>query len=133
MKAHPSIIPIFIVLCTLGGISASGLFSIPSFSIEFPHAGFSPENLRTSKFLIEGLRCVDTATRAASTLKESPGVIRFVAFASRNTAEITYDPRLTNPDRMREMIEEPFFDKDTGEFIFNVFKIIEIDSTPVAR
>ena len=76
---------------------------------------------------------MDTALRAASTLEESPGVLRFVAYASRNRVEVTYDPGQIGVTELRETLEGPVFDEESGEFLFGSFEVIEIDGKPVSK
>jgi hypothetical protein len=88
---------------------------------------------RTVEFLVDGVKCVDTARRAASTLEELPGLQRYVAYASRNRVEITFDPELIGVAQLREALEGPVFDEVSGAYLFNVFEVIEIDGKPVSK
>ena len=106
MKVSRWIVPILIVLLIAAGLSAAGLFAIPSVTVDFPvDEATGTELVRTVEFVVDGVMCVDTASRACSTLYELPGVIRYVAYASHNRVEITFDPARTNVEAIREAIE----------------------------
>jgi hypothetical protein len=126
------IVPLLIVLVTLGGLGAAKLFAIPSLEIEF----FGDDELgsvRVVTFLVDGVKCVDTASQAASTLEELAGVRRFVAYASRNRVDVSYDPALVSVDELREALEGPVFDDESGTFLFGAFAVVEIDGKPDSR
>ena len=134
MRVPPWIVPLLVVLLALLGLGGSKLFAIPSVEIDFPAAAeeAAPEG-RIVEMLVGGVKCVDTARRAASALEDLPGIQRYVAFASRNRIEVTYDPERATVEQLREAIEGPIFDKDSGEFLFNLFEVIEIDGKPVSQ
>lgn len=129
MKVSPWVVPILIVLLIAVGLSAKGLFAIPSLTVDFPvDDATGTELTRTVAFVVDGVKCVDTARRACSTLEGLPGVIRCVAYASRNRVEITFDPVRTNVEALREAIEGPVYDEGSEEFLFHLFTVMEIDS-----
>jgi len=129
MKVSRWVVPVLIVLLIAAGVFGAGTFTIPSLTIDFPtEEKTAPESIRTAVFVIEGVRCVDTARTAASALEDTPGVIRYVAYASRNRVEILYDATRTDEETLREAIEGPVYDQVSQEFLFHVFKVLEIDS-----
>jgi hypothetical protein len=128
MKVSRWIVPILIVLLIAAGLSAAGLFAIPSVTVDFPvDEATGTELIRTVEFVVDGVMCVDTASRACSTLYELPGVIRYVAYASHNRVEITFDPARTNVEAIREAIEGPVYDEESEKFLFHLFQVLEID------
>jgi hypothetical protein len=134
MKVPRAIVPILIVLVTAGGLTGAHLFAIPSVTLDFPiEEGIDTESIRTVVFLVDGVKCVDTARKAGSTLDGLPGVIRYAAYASRNRLEITYDPARTTVEVLRVAIEGPVYDERTEEFLFHLFTVLEIDGREVHR
>lgn len=126
MKVPLHIVPVVIVLCTLAGIYASGFFAIPSFTRTYYEA---PEhNVATVTLLVEGVFCVDTARLASNALESMNGVYDFTAYASRNKLDIRFDPTRTTPDRIALAIEGPIYDDGTGEYLFRLFRVIEVDN-----
>ena len=128
MKVTPWIVPVLIVLLIAMGLSAAGLFAIPSLILEFPvDEPIGAELTRTVAFVVDGVRCAGTARRACSTLEALPGVIRCVAYASSSRVDITFDPTRTSVDALREAIEGPVYDEESKAFLFHVFTVLEID------
>jgi hypothetical protein len=128
------IVPLLIVLLTLGGLAAARLIAIPSLEVDYPMAeGADRSSVRVVTFLIDGVKCVDTASQAASTLEDLAGVRSFVAYASRNRVDVSHDPALVGVEELREALEGPVFDEESGEFIFGAFAIVEIDGKPVSK
>lgn len=126
MKVPALVVPALVVLCAALGVGGARFLVMPSVVKEFapaaPAAGFS-----TTVMVVSGLKCVDTAERAAAQLEDLPGVVRFTAFASRNRAEVLFDPSRTSAEAIREAIEGPVHDKETGEFLFGVYRVVEAD------
>lgn len=134
MRVPQLVVPALIVLAALAGLGGAKLFAIPSVEIGFPEAEEgAAAGGRTVELLVDGVKCVDTARRAASALEGLPGIYRYVAYASRNRVEITYDPDRLDTMQIREALEGPIFDEQSGEFLFAVFEVIEIDGRPVSE
>lgn len=134
MRVPHWIVPALVVALALAGLGGAKLFAVPSLEVSFQDFGtVTSSRTRTVEFLVDGVRCVDTARRAASTLEDIPGIHRFIAYASRNRVEIIYDPARVDIDQIRESLEGPVFDEESGEFLFHVFEVLEIDGKPVSR
>ena len=128
MKVSPWIVPILIVLLIAIGLFGAELFAIPSLTVDLPvQEPMGKESIRTVGFVVDGVACVDTARTAGSTLEGLPGVIRYVAYASRSRMEITFDPARTNVEALRKAIEGPVYDEESKEFLFHLFTVLEID------
>ncbi len=128
MRVSPWWIPAAVLVLALLGIGSASFVAVPSYTREFqPAAAADSAGLRTAVLLVEGLRCVDTAERAATQLDDICGIIRFVAFASRNRAEVTFDPARTGPADIVEAIEGPVYNEATGEVVFGVYRVVEVD------
>lgn len=128
MTATRWIVPALVVLAAAAGIGGARVFSAPSVTREF---AASAERLHTVRFIVQGLKCVDTAERVASQLEDEPGVVRYAAYASRNEARVTYDAAVTGPEALREAIEGPVIIRRTGEILFNQFKVVSIDGRKI--
>ncbi len=132
MKVPTWIVPVLIVLLTAIGLGSARLLAIPSVTLDLHSAGARAET-ETAVLLVDGVKCVDTAETAASNLTELDGVIRYVAFASHNRVEITYDPALTDLTALCQALEDPVYDEASGEFLFDLYTVIEIDGIPVSQ
>ncbi len=122
------VVPILIVLITAGALFGASVFAIPSVVIEYPFTGQPSGRVQTTVMIVDGVRCVDTARTAAMGLNDVPGVLQCKAFASHSRLEITYDSGLTGVEALREAIEGPIYDRETGNFLFNQFKVARIDN-----
>jgi len=132
MKVPRLIVPILILLMTASGLCAARLFAIPSVTLDFPPGEMTGRNsTRTAVFLVNGVKCVDTALMAGSTVKDLSGVIRYVAYASRNRVEITFDSTRIDVKALREAIEGPVYQEEAGKFLFHLFRVEEIDGQGV--
>ena len=131
MRTPQWVVPALVALCAGLGLGAGKLVAVPSLVQELAPAGRNP--LRTTVFIVDGVRCVDTAAGAARQLAGVPGAVRFMAYAARNRVEIRYDPALTSPDALREALEGPVYDEASGEYYFRVYGVVEMDGVRVGR
>ena len=132
MRAPAWIVPALVVVAAAAGVGGARLFAAPSVVRDFGAA--APEGaVRRAVFVVDGVRCVDTAQRAADQLAGTPGVVRFAAWASRAKVEITFDPAVTDASALREAIEGPVHDATTGEYLFGVYSVREVDGVKVAE
>ena len=129
MRAPAWVIPLLVVVFSAGGVAGSRLLVAPSLVREYAAAG-APDGaaaLRTSVLVVKGVKCVDTAERAARQLDGLAGVRRLEAFASRARLEITFDPTLVDAATLREALEAPVHEPATGEYLFGLYEVIEMD------
>jgi hypothetical protein len=124
MKVPKWIVPILVVALTAAGLGIAQLFAIPTIEVVID-SEYMPQNVAMVTLIIPGVRCADTARSAASSVEDIAGVIKFVAFASHNRVEITYDQHLTDPESLIEAIEGPVYNAESGEFLFGVFVVSE--------
>ena len=129
MKMSPWLVPALVVLFAAMGIGGGRFLAAPSVVREFAPA--PPGGASVTAFTVRGLKCVDTAKAAAAQLEGLPGVVRFTAYASRNRAEIAYDTAAVSVDALRKAVEGPVHDPESGEYLFGVYTVIEIDGTVV--
>ena len=130
MRTPAWIIPLLVIVCTAAGLGGSRLATAPSLTHDY--TGAAPgADARTSVFVIEGVKCVDTAERAARQLDGMPGVARLEAYASRARVEVTYDPAATGAAAIRDAFEAPVHDPATGEYLFGLYKVIEMDGVKI--
>jgi hypothetical protein len=122
-------VPALVVFFALAGVGGARLFAVPSVVLDLSPA--STGSHRTTVLVVDGVKCVDTAERAAGQVKGLPGFSRFVAYASRNRVEVTFDPAVSGVAQIVEAIEGPVHDPTTGEYLFHVYRVVEIDGGKV--
>lgn len=130
MKAPAWIIPVLVVACTAAGLGGSRLLVAPSVVHTFAAAAPGAAT-RTARMVVEGVKCVDTAERAVAQLKDVDGVLKCVAYASRARLEVTYDPARTSAAAMREALEAPVLVPATGEYLFGLYQVVELDGEKI--
>jgi copper chaperone CopZ len=130
MKIPRWIVPMLVLVAAGAGIGGARLFAAPSFTKEFSALGATARPA-TVRMTVRGLKCVDTARSVAGQLDGVPGVIRYVAHASRNEAQVTYDPARTSPEAIAEAIEGPVFVPETGEILFHQYEVLSIRSSAI--
>ena len=129
MRVSRWLVPLLVALAAAAGIWGARLFAAPSYAQEY--AAASAHRPETVQFIVRGLKCVDTARTVARQLEETPGVLRFVAYASRNEAQVTYDASLTDPQILKDAIEGPIFSDLSGEILFNQYEVLSIDGNKI--
>lgn len=129
MKIPKAAVPVLVVLFALAGLGSARFFAVPTLTRDFAARGGNPN--RTATFLVEGVKCRDTAEKAFEHLDGLKGLWRAEAFASRNEIRVTFDPAATSPQAIREALEGPEIDEATGEIWFGRFRVIEIDGKPL--
>ena len=130
MRAPAWIVPVLVVACAAGGVAGAKLLVAPSLS-EIYAVAAPDAPTRTSVFVVEGVKCVDTAERAARQLQGLAGVQRLEAYASRARVEVTYDPAVASAAAIREAFEAPVHDPATGEYLFGLYRVIEMDGEKI--
>lgn len=130
MKAPAWLVPVLVVLFATAGVAGSRLAVAPSLVEVFAPAdpGGDP---RRSVYIVRGVMCVDTADMAAKQLAGLDGVQRLEAYASRARLEVTYDPARIDAAALREAFEGPVRDEKTGEYLFGLFEVIEMDGVKI--
>jgi hypothetical protein len=130
MKIGWGWIPALVVLAAALGVAASRCAVVPSYEREFEPPGGAP--VARTVLYVDGIKCVDTAARAAAQLEDLRGPLRFVAYASQHRAEISYDPARVSSKALVDAIEGPVYDKETGLITFGDFKVLEVDGRRIA-
>lgn len=118
------VLPALLVLLGIAGVAGSKTFALPSYSETYTTR--STEQAETIHLVVKGVRCVDTAQRAASQLRDVPGMLSLVAFASRNELELRVDPTVADVETIRTAIEAPVYDEGTDQYLFHQFEVIEV-------
>jgi copper chaperone CopZ len=129
VKVTPCAVPALVVLFAALGLGGARFLAAPSVVLEFSPA--PPGGPAVTVFKVRGMKCVDTAKTAAAQLEGLPGVVRFTAYASHNRAEIAFDPAVVSVESIRKAIEGPVHDKETGEYLFGVYSVSQIDDAVV--
>lgn len=126
MRAPAWLVPVLVVLFAALGVGGARVLMAPS--VTRAYAAAAPDAAtRTTTLVVKGVRCVDTAERAAKQLDGAPGVLRLVAYASRARLDVTYDPAATGVAEIVEAIEGPVHDEAANEFLFGLYRVVEID------
>jgi hypothetical protein len=129
MRVPLWMVPVLVMLAAVLGIGGARLFAAPSFTRDYaPAAGARVETVR---LLVRGLQCVDTARQLAGQLAGQPGVLRCVAYASRQEAQVTYDAAVTGPQALRAAIEGPVVDEASGQIRFHQFEVVSLDGVGI--
>jgi len=129
MRVSPWIVPVVVILAAVLGIGGARLFGAPSFTRDYAAAGGA--RVETVRFVVRGLKCVDTARQVAGQFADEPGVLRCVAYASRNEARVTYDAAVTDPQALRAAIEGPVVDEASGQIRFHQFEVRSMDGAKI--
>ncbi|HPQ38951.1 MAG TPA: hypothetical protein PLV45_01130 [bacterium] len=130
MKLPRWIIPVVIVILTVAAVQGSKFIRIPSAEMEVSEEIPGTEPVR-GVFIVEGVTCRDTAVSAMENAAAVDGVLRLTAYASHNRIDVAYDPARTGPQAIRSAIEGPVYQENTGEFVFNLYRVVEINGVPV--
>ncbi len=125
-------VPAVVALLVVGGLWGGSIYAIPSFSQEFANADSAVE-LRSVRLQVQGVKCVDTAKLAATVFEGMGGIVSFVAYASRNEVVIDFDASQTTVEAIVKTMNGPVYIKSSGEFIFHIYQVLQIDGKPVAK
>lgn len=126
MKVPTFLIPVLIVALTAGGLGAAHFIKIPTAVMSFQEIG-AYVNAHKATFIVEGVSCKDRAMAALGTLSGFDGIYKVTAYASYNRIDVLYDPQKTGVSEIGKRFEGPVYIEETGEYIFNMFKVIKID------
>ena len=134
-RVPSSVVPFSVVCVAALALLSTRLFSIPTLSVEYELTAGRAATQGTDSvtMTVVGVTCKDKARRAADTLSDTPGILRFVAHASYNRVKITYRPDMITIPEIRELLEGPVFVEETGTFLFNQYSVVEIDGREVDR
>ena len=128
MRVSPWVVPVLVVLAAVLGMGGARFLAAPSFTRDYAAGGARVETVR---FVVRGLKCVDTARQVAGQFADVPGVLRYVAYASRHEAQVTYDAAVTDPQALRAAIEGPVVDEASGRILFHQFEVRSMDGATI--
>jgi hypothetical protein len=129
MRASPWVVPVLVILAAVLGVGGARFLAAPSFTRDY--AAARGGRVETVRFVVRGLKCVDTAEQVAGQFADVPGVLRYVAYASRNEAQVTYDAAVTDPQALRAAIEGPVVDEASGQILFHQFQVVSLDGAKI--
>jgi len=129
MRVSPWAVPVLVIAAAVLGIGGARFLAAPSFTRDYAAAGGA--RVETVRFVVRGLKCVDTAKQLAGQFADEPGVLRCVAYASRKEAQVTYDAAVTGPQALRAAIEGPVVDEASGQIRFHQFEVRSMDGAVI--
>ena len=125
---HQSVVPLLLVSMIAAGVLAGNLVAIPSYSQTYAESPeLADESRRQVTLEVDGVRCVDTARRAAAQLDGVAGVLHLTAYASERELVVEYDGDTVAVDRLVQAIEGPVYDPEQNKFFFHIFTVVAID------
>ncbi len=127
------LVPALIIGMTGVGIVGADLIKIPSITRSYSKTDINAPSVRKTVFVVDGVRCVDTARVAAEQLKEVKGTIELTAYAASGRLEIIFDSLITDIPSLQKAIEDPLYDEIKDRYIFNRYKVIDIDGRSILR
>lgn len=117
------IVPVVVgvVLLASYGLAKSVRFATQTVHVE---AGTVSPGLETVEFQVRMLKCWTTSNLFTEMMAAVDGVVEIRTFVRTNTALITFDPRKTSAERLAQRINEPVYNRETGErmSVFSVEK-----------
>jgi copper chaperone CopZ len=116
-----------VAVAAVAGVASADLVSVPTLARDFDGAPGPVAATRTVTMIVRGVRCARTAADAVAQLDGEPGVFRAEAFGADRRIDVTYDPGVTGVEAIRAAIEGPFLDEKTGVFVYDRFKVVEVD------
>ncbi len=128
---HWLVVPLVVLSAVAFGYAGGNLFALPSFARDYSPLSEATKPAEV-RFVVRGVRCVDTAKLAASVFEGVPGVVSFVAYASRGEVVVTYDAGRTDIGRLVKRLQGPVYMEASGEFVFRVFHVLSVDGVEVA-
>ena len=127
-KRIPAVaLPVLIVLFAVLGIGGARHVRIPSVVHDYDTAQLMPVDgpLSMVRMTVDGVKCVDSAQRAARQLEELEGVHQFKAYAAQHEVEVLFDGTRVDPGGIRSAFEGPYYDAANNRFLFHLFKVVE--------
>jgi len=123
------VLPILIVLVISIGVQSANYIRIPSAEMSF--AEKTGTKLTRAVFIVDGVTCRDTAMSVMNNLKSAKGIYSAIAYASHSRIDVEFDPLVTGSGKIVKLMEDPVYIEATGEFLFNLYRVVEINGKPV--
>ncbi|MCP4633269.1 MAG: hypothetical protein GY855_10115 [candidate division Zixibacteria bacterium] len=124
IKFPKILIPVFIAIFILLAIQFTDLLTLPS--AEYYNSELAvTESGNTLDWKIKGVKCRGTSEYLITRLKDTGGIISITTYASANRCIIEYDSEITTPERIKNFIEAPYFESESGEWIDNLFVVVD--------
>jgi len=112
-----------VVLALFAGLESSWVW-IASYEWE----SSAPQQAATEQvqLRVQGVKCAHSGKKAAAQLEKIPGVQRIEVFASRGILRVSYDSTRLDERALRQALEAPLLDQESGSLHFGVFKVIDV-------
>ncbi len=130
MRVPRPVVPVLVALAAAAGVLGARFVERPSVVRDYA-SGADADGVRTTRLVVHGVRCVDTATAAALQLADVPGVKRFTAWAAGGRVEIRFDPAATDVAALIGALEGPVYDEASQEYRFGTYAVREVDGRKV--
>jgi ferredoxin len=128
-----SVVPVAVAVLLVAGLYGGRMYAVPSFAREYAAASSIPERMQEARFIVRGVRCVDTAILAATVFEDMDGIRRFTAYASRNEVLVEYDAAVIDVKMLVTLLEGPVYMEGVDEFVFGVYEVLEINGNLVSE
>lgn len=125
------VVPATLMAAAVLGVVGASIMAFPSAARDY-QSKRSGET-KTSVLTVKGIRCSRTASQALEQLEDLPGIIKAHAFGPDGRMEVTYDASVTDITAIIEALEGPYLDKRTNVFVYNRFKVTEVDGEPYSQ
>ena len=123
-KVPGAVVPgLVVVLALFAGLGSSWVW-IASYEWE----SSAPQQAATEQvqLRVQGVKCAHSGKKAAAQLEKIPGVQRIEVFASRGILRVSYDSTRLDERALRQALEAPLLDQESGSLHFGVFKVIDV-------
>ncbi|MBD3168099.1 MAG: hypothetical protein GF307_01360 [candidate division Zixibacteria bacterium] len=117
-------LPILLIVVLVLTVNSTGLFALPSAEYANPEL-VNNGNLKSLEWKVKGVKCRGTSQFFISRIKDSGGIASIETYASTKKCLIKYDPSLTDPERIKQLIEAPYFHPESRQWIEGIFTVVD--------
>ncbi len=125
IKIPKILIPVLLVVIIVLVVKFSSLLALPSAEY-YSTAPASSSSIVTVEMIVKGVKCRGTSEFFIDRIKDTGGIISIKTYAGLNKCVITYNPDQTSPERLKELIEAPYFHPETKGWMENIFTVVSI-------
>ncbi|MBD3234269.1 MAG: hypothetical protein GF315_11155 [candidate division Zixibacteria bacterium] len=122
------LIPVSLVVIIALVVEFSSLLALPSAEY-YSTDPVSSDRIETVEMIVRGVKCRGTSEFFIDRIKDTGGIISIKTYAGVNKCVIGYNPDQTDPERLKELIEAPYFHPETKEWMENIFAVVSIEES----